>query len=227
MKMDIDPEEQKPSILPDMSPERMAYLNAEVQKRVLLNGLVQGSAMHIWKSCHYLVKERLDQLSPTLMTLYDEYISLTSFSLWKLDISLVMAEIQKGNEMGLNTGGFMVQGQEQVKFKSDGSVDIEVKATNFPVMLHELTKGIIDYLICHAIPEDLDEAELDYYYAKADDYANEMWHYILSPAIWETFVQAANCDTQDLAKVIHAACKMEPEKLYEEFKKHIDERTSN
>jgi len=226
MKMDIDPEQQKPSVLPDMSPERLAYLNAQVQKRVLLNGLVQGSAMHIWKSSHYMVKEEIDKLSPALMSLYDEYISLTSLSLWQLDISLAMKEIQKGNEMGLNTQGYMTQGQCKLNF-GEGGVEIEIKAVNFPVMLHELTKGILDYLICHAIPEDLDEAELDYYYAKADDYSHEMWHYILSPTIWETFVQAADCDTQDLAKVVHAACQMEPEELYKEFKTLIDDRASN
>lgn len=228
-QMDIDPKSKKPNMMPNITSDRLEYLNQEIQKRVLLNALVQGSSMNIWKSCHYLVMEKLDLISPSLMPLYDEYISLTSLSVWKINVSLMMDEIQRGNEMGANAdGGFMVQGQCKVDFKQNpGKVSVEVKAVNFPVMLHELTKGIVDYLICHAIPKDLSESELDYYYNKADAYQNELWHYIMSPTLWNIFVQTSNCDTQDLAKAIYAACKMPAQDLQNEFKKYIDEHRAN
>jgi hypothetical protein len=220
LNMDVSPDDQKPSMMPDLSPERLKYLNEQVQRRIILNGLVQGSAMHIWKSSHYIVNEKLSQLSPALMPLYDEYISLTNFSLWQVPVSLVSQQLEEGQ-------GFMTQGQCKLDFHSGKDVILEIKATNFPVMLHELTKGIVDYLICHAIPEDLTEEELDYYYAKADSYPNEIWHYFLSPSVWNSFVQAQGCRTDELPRRIYQLCQMGYPELVETFKGYIDEYRAN
>ena len=198
LKMGLDSTEEQddsPEPVLSLSPEQQREMRDEIQKRVILNGLVHGSAMHIWKSAHYIIKEKLDEIDPLLMELYNAYTASIGWMLWQISPSAAIAEIKSHG---------LAQGKNELKFEEEGEAecDIECSGINFPVLLHEVTKGAMDYLICHGIPKEYSEEELTYYYAKADSYENEYWHYLLSPSLWVSFIEAASLSTQELPLAI-------------------------
>ena len=172
--------------------------------------------MHIWKSAHYIIKEKVDELDPMLMFLYDQYTSSIGWLLWQLS--------PDDAQEAIGAGGAITQGYNQLEFEEEGEPECNVhcNAVNFPVLLHEITKGAMDYLICHGIPQDLSEEQLKYYYAKADSYENELWHYYMSPTIWIKMVEAADVDTQDLPLVIARLTQLSYQELTQVLQACID-----
>lgn len=211
----IDEQDDSPEAVLSLSPERQREMRDEIEKRVILNGLVHGSAMHIWKSVHYIVKEEVDMIHPLLMQLYDVYTSGVGFMMWQMPPELAMMEIGSHG---------LTQGKNELKFKKEGEAecDIECGGINFPVLLHEITKGAMDYLICHGIPKEYSEEELKYYYAKSDAYENEYWHYLLAPSLWTSFVEAAKLSTQEIPLAIARMTKLSYQDLSDVMKACID-----
>jgi hypothetical protein len=215
--MDLDTDQ-------DDSPEPFLSLNKEdkdrmydeIQKRIILNGLVHGSAMHIWKSAHYIIKEQIDQVDNFLMTLYDEYTAAVGWLIWQMDPDSFQREV-----------GGITLGYNKLEFEEEGEPEVNVHchAVNFPVLLHELTKGAMDYLISRGIPQDFSAEQLEYYYAKADAYENELWHYLMSPTIWIKLVEAADVVTQDVPAVIANLTQLSYQELTEVLRACIDSKT--
>jgi hypothetical protein len=192
----------------------------EIQKRIILNGLVHGAAMHIWKSAHYIIKDQIDELDPMLMVLYDQYTTSIGWLIWQMSPDNAQAAIDGGNAM--------TQGFNKLEFEEHGEPECSVHchAVNFPVLLHEVTKGAMDYLICRGIPSNYSEDELRYYYAIADSYANEFWHYLMSPTVWTKLVEAAGVDTQELPMVIARLTQLSYHELTDVLRACIDGRES-
>lgn len=211
----VDDQDDSPEAVLSLSPEKQRQMRDEIEKRIILNGLVHGSAMHIWKSVHYIVKEEVDMIHPLLMQMYDVYTSGTGFLIWQISVAEAMSSIEKDG---------LTQGQNQLKFEEEGEAgcDIECSGVNFPVLLHEITKGAMDYLICHGIPKEYNEEELKYYYAKADAYENEYWHYLLSPSLWTSFTEAADASTQEIPLAIARMTQLSYQELTQVMKACID-----
>jgi len=216
--LSVSPEEQDDNPNPALSlePEQQRKMYQEIQKRIILNGLVHGAAMHIWKSAHYIIKDQIDNLDPMLMTLYDQYTTSVGWLIWQMSPDDMQAAI--------DSGAAMTQGFNQLEFEEEGEPECNVHchAINFPVLLHEVTKGAMDYLICHGIPQEYNEEELRYYYATADSYENEVWHYLMSPTVWNRLVQAADVDTQELPLVIARLTQLSYQELTDVLRACID-----
>lgn len=212
---ETEEQDDSPSPVLSLSPERQREMRDEIEKRVILNGLVHGCAIHIWKSAHYILKDRIDAIDSGLMDMYNVYTGTIGFMLWQMSPEMAFNEI---NRHGL------AQGKNELKFEEEGEAEcsIECSGINFPVLLHEVAKGAMDYLICHAIPEDYTEEELTYYYAKADAYENEYWHYLLSPSLWTSLLEAANVSTQELPAVIANLTQLNYQDLSTVMKACID-----
>lgn len=208
----VNEQDNSPEKILSLSTERQTEIEEQIQKRIILNGIVHGCAMHIWKSAHYIIKEKIDAIDPRLMELYNIYTTSMSWSLWQVSPSMAMASIK-------NEG--VTQGKNELKFEDDGC-DIDAEGINFPVLLHEISKGAVDYLISHGIPEDFTEEELVYYYAKADNHQDEFWHYLLSPSLWTSLIEAADVNSQELPEVIMGLAKLDLDKLSLAMKGCID-----
>lgn len=203
-RLDTDQDDSPESFL-SLSEEEKREMRDEIHKRIILNGLVHGAAMHIWKSAYYIVKEKIDNLNTILMPLYDQYTSSVGWIIWQMNPDSAMDSIDEHS---------MTQGSNSLDFQED-ECDIHCHGINFPVLLHEVVKGAIDYLICHGIPKAYSEEQLEYYYAKADDYQNEYWHYILSPALWTRMIDAAGVTTQEIPLVIARLTQLNYQELSE------------
>lgn len=216
---DSSEQDDDPTAALSLSEEERREMRDEIQKRIILNGLVHGSAMHIWKSAHYIVKEKVDAIDGTLMHLYDQYAASIGWILWQMNSEDAQDEISEGA---------MTQGSNTLEFEEPGEAECNIKChgINFPVLLHEITKGAIDYLICHGIPSEYTEEQLKYYYAKADSYENEFWHYLLSPTVWIKLVEAADVTTQEMALIIARLTKLDYKTLADVMCACIDSQES-
>lgn len=183
-----------------VSPERIKIIEGEVNKRIILNLIVNGSSVMIWSSAYYIAKEKLDKLNNKLIAAYDSYSAIVGCVLWMQE-----------PEIGENTVN--KQGVCEVNF--DNGLNCE--GINFPVLLLETNKVILDFLICKGIPEDFNEEELKLYYALSDDYNQEIWHNLLSPVIYADFLESINTESQNLPKIISKLSQMDYEVLKEIF----------
>lgn len=202
----------------NLSLEQKNGMRDEIQKRVILNGLVHGSSMYIWKSVYYIVRDKLMNLNPMLVQLYDEYTAGVNFLFWTMDPNSFHSDVREDQQF--------TQGFNEIKFEQPGRPEAIVlcKGINFPVLLHELNKGVMDYLICRGIPQEYSEEELRYYYSKADAYENEFWHYTLSPTLWNDLLETADVSTEELPRVIMNLSRLSYQTLTEIFRAMMDDK---
>lgn len=199
----IDPSFEEEEL--EIEPDRIPFVLKEIKKRKILNAFVHGSSMHIWKSCHHLVGDKLKKISPVLPILYDSYTSILGFCIWQ--------NTPNGLEQGFNEGSLMTQGINRITFDEEETPNIEVEAVNFPSMLHEVNKGAMDLIICHGIPEDVTEGELKYIYSKADRYQDEFWHYLISPSLWSRLLKSLNTGTENIPEILMEISLLDLEQL--------------
>jgi hypothetical protein len=211
-------QDHNPKPFLNLSPEKQEEMKDSIQARVILNGLVHGSSMYIWKSVYYIVRDRLNDLNPMLVQLYDEYTAGVNFLFWIMDPVMIQATIQSDRKF--------TQGFNEIKFDEPGkpAANVLCKGINFPVLLHELNKGVMDYLICRGIPKEYSEDELRYYYSKADNYQDEFWHYILSPTLWNDLLETADVLPENLPRVIMQLSKLSYQTLTELFRAMMDDK---
>lgn len=211
LSMDTEQEHDAESFL-ELTLEQKNKMRDEIQKRIILNGLVHGSSMHVWKGIYHLVADELDQINPELKGLYDYYTSILGLTIWMMDPNQFQVVIENNSQL--------TQGFNKLQFdkKKGFGGQIQAKGINFPVLLHELNKGVIDWLISAGIPRDYNADELKYYYAKADAYENEPWHYTLSPTLWSDLLDAAQVPNENIPKLISRIVKLSYPELVELFR---------
>ena len=217
-KIDLSTDQNhNPEPFLNLSLQQKNSMRDEIQKRVILNGLVHGSSMYIWKTVYYMVIDELNDINPILSQLYDEYTAGVNFLFWTHDPVASQSEINVGNQM--------TQGFNKISFDEPGmpAANVLCKGINFPVLLHELNKGVMDYIICRGIPKHYSEEELRYYYTKADAYENEIWHYLLSPTLWNDLLKTANVLPEELPRVVMQLSKLSYAALIDIFRAMMDE----
>jgi hypothetical protein len=170
--------------------ESMENFNAETAKRRILNALIQGGA----KKGHYmfqLVVPELNRLDPDLVNLYGVLMSFADYLYWIMP-----------NEQILNmaSGGEGMTGREEVDETTDPPT-VKAQAVWFPVLIHELLKGINDIVMTQGLPDDPRSAEM--VMGVADTLPDEIWDMRVGPIIYEKLVNSY------------------PEQLFDEDKKII------
>lgn len=171
-----------------ISDERKAELQIEIEKRRILNSIVHGAAIYQWTSAYYIAADKLADINPELLNKYNSLSALVNYYNWQILQSDMLA-------MG---GRPVVQGFNKVDIENK---DIKASAMNFPVLIHELSKGVVDYLTSIGIPQ-LPPYELEYVYAEADKYSHEQWHYFFGPTLWKSLLDTADVTSHDLPPFI-------------------------
>lgn len=198
--IEYDSESQEENKKIQLSPERFKIVEEAANKRIILNSIVNGSSVMIWSSAYYIAKEKLDELNSKLVEAYDVYSAVVNCLLWMQKPGQDMTDAVK-------------QGVCEIDFDNG----LKCEGVNFPVLLLETNKVVIDYLICKGIPEDFSEDELKLYYAISDDYSQEIWHNLLSPVIYSDFLETVNTESHGLPKIISKLSQLDYEDLKEIF----------
>ena len=181
-------------------------LNGEVQKRRMLNAIMQGAA----KKGHYMfhmVTEQLTNIEPRLVGLYGKLMSMTDLTYWMIP-----------DMTGGGGGGDMKGGKEKLDLSGD-KPKIIAEAWILPVLLNELIKGVMELLAAHGLPED--EREAKYVIGKADTLDSEIWDMRLGPVIWEKFIDAIEGDAYEIKHFLYYEIAQLPQDEFHTFMREL------
>ena len=162
--------------------------NLERAKRRFINSLIQGAA---FKGGHMfnLVSRELNDIDPQLMNLYTVSQSLMEHAYWLFpDMEQMVGS------------GESQMGQSEVDEETDPPT-VKARAFTFPLLVHELVKGVYEIFGTHGLPDDPRQQEM--ILSAEDTLPAEIWDSRLGPIFWEKFMGAY------------------PIELFDEDKKHI------
>lgn len=148
--------------------------NEEVYKRRFVNAMKEGAAKranHIYKE----VDDELVSMDPRLPRKYGKLMALSELASYMID----------ENEM--NGGEMQNGGMVNVEWpkSEDEKPVIHAQGMTFPLLMHELVKGVMELLSSHGLPQD--EKMRNYVTGKADFLGAQPWDRRLGPPIWERF----------------------------------------
>ena len=166
----------------------MENFNLERSKRRFINSLIQGAA---FKGGHMyvLVSKELNNMDPSLLNLYGVSQALMEHAYW------IFPDME-----GMAGGGGGQMGQSEVDEETDPPT-VSAKAVTFPLLVHELVKGVYEIFGSHGLPDDPKQQEM--ILNAEDTLPSEIWDSRLGPIFWEKFMATY------------------PMELFDEDKKHI------
>lgn len=167
--------------------DEMTNATSEVYKRRFLNAMTQGAA----KKCSHMfhmVDDELTDLDPRLMNKYSKMMASADY----------MYYIMPKMENGTNGGVVRVQ----FPTKDNPKAVIYAQAMVFPVLIHELVKGVMELLSAHGLPKNKKVGE--YVINKADFLAAEPWDMRMGPGLWERFTKMIEPDDFHLKHHIYS-----------------------
>lgn len=166
----------------------MENFNLERSKRRFINSLIQGAA---FKGGHMynLVRDEINAINPQLMNLYAVTQALMEHAYW------IFPDME-----GMAGSGGGQMGQSEVDEETDPPT-VKAKAVTFPLLVHELVKGVYEIFGTHGLPDDPRQQEM--ILSAEDTLPAEIWDSRLGPVFWEKFLATY------------------PLELFDEDKKHI------
>ena len=170
--------------------DSMEKFNLEKAKRRMINSLVQGAA---FKGGHMyvLVSNEINRLSPELLNLYGVTQSLMEHLYWLYPDMEGMA----------GSGGGQM-GQSEADPETDPPT-IHAKGFTFPLLVHEIVKGIYSLYGDQGLPND--PVQRSMVVGAEDTLPSEVWDSRLGPIFWEKFRESW------------------PDRLYEEDQRHLQQ----
>lgn len=156
--------------------------NIEVEKRRLVNTLVVGASQKIFNDAKKIYINDLSDLDEELPYLYSKLIKLNNY--------LLFCENIKIDDENHHQGGYVkvTLGNEHKLSK------IEVKAINFPILLIESIKGIMELLSSNGLPDELSMAEN--VINKSDILEEEPWDMRFGFGLWDMITLGENLNTK-------------------------------
>ena len=167
--------------------DEMVNAKDEVYRRRFMNAMIQGAA----KKCNHMfhmVDDELTDLDPRLPNKYSKMMAAADYMYY------IIPEM----ENGVNGGVVRVQ----FPTTSNPKAIIYAQAMVFPVLIHELVKGVMELLSAHALPKNKKLGE--YVINKADFLAAEPWDMRLGPGLWSRFTNMIEPDDFNLKHHIYS-----------------------
>jgi len=198
---------KKPMPVKDMefeSHDDIVNANEEVYKRRFLNAMTQGAA----KKCNHMfhmVDEELTNIEPRLPNKYHKMMSAADYMYY------VIPKMDNGVTGGLVKVEFPTPENPKAK--------IHAQAMVFPVLIHEIVKGVMELLSAHGLPKDKKLTE--YVTNKADFLAAEPWDMRIGPAIWSRFTEAIDANDFNLKHHVYSELAALPAKEFHRQMKEI------
>ena len=208
------------------SAQRMEELEMEVDKRRVINALMQGAS----KKGHYIfhmVADELDSIDPRLMGLYGKLMSLADFQYWVIPDSTMSGQAGGVEKIEWRKAEAPEdedeeEEMEKVDIEEDDEIPVVVaKAWIFPLLVHELIKGTLELSAINWADGHLDFEEQSEVIKKADTVEGEIWGMRLGPGMWEKFLDCVGSDNYDMKQWLFQELTKLPAKQFHEFMKEI------
>lgn len=202
---EIDPEQNfhtKPDDDYEFSYEdanEIGKIKAEVAKRKFLNAMICGASVDISKNASQLYVNELFQINEELPHLYSKLMKIGRYLMYCTKIT--------NNDDRHNQGAFVTVklGNEMKKSL------IEVKALNFPMLLSETIKGLLELCISNGLPDNMDTAK--FVLNKSDVLVDEPFNMIVGYPLWRKFVDAKDIDTKVIPSYVKNMSMIDAEEL--------------
>jgi hypothetical protein len=191
---------QKPMPVEGMefdSHDDMVNANDEVYKRRFLNAMTQGAA----KKCNHMfhmVDDKLLDMDPRLPNRYNKLMSAADY----------MYYVIPNMDDSVNGGVVRVE----FPSKKNPKAKIIAQAMVFPVLIHELVKGVMELLSANGLPKNSKLA--NFVINKADFLAAEPWDMRLGPGLWEQFTSAIDAEDFNLKHHVYSELAKLPAKEF-------------
>jgi hypothetical protein len=157
-------------------------------RRRLANALMQGNATNKFYLFN-MVAERLNQRDPSLVNLYGLTTSIPQLAYYFMP---------KGAEEQMIQGGgdeFIAGSEEVSKEKGEDKVKIKVRGQTFPLLIHEIVKGIYEYLSITKATKNAAETQ--------DTVGKERMDVITGAPLWKKLAEMIPDDAQELIPRIY------------------------
>jgi len=193
--------------------ENMPIDREQVNKRITMNALTQGAAVHNMATIHHAAAQEIEDISPQLLQAYGQFATGSTHMYWLMDFANMAREMLDQSTVGTtrvvygdneaedrdepegqeepNEGP--LGGQEEEGFDLEAPEDISTarvvaRAINFPVLVQELVKGTMELLSHHGL-EGLSKEQLIGIYQEADRLEDEPWLIQIGPQLWRAFLK--------------------------------------
>jgi hypothetical protein len=186
------------------SHEDMVNAKEEVYKRRFLNAMIQGAAKKTNHMFH-MVDDELTNMDPRLLNRYSKVMSAADYMYY------VIPKMDNGTNGGVVKVTFPTA--------ENPKAVIEAEAMIFPVLIHELVKGVMELLSAHGLPKDKKLG--DYVVDKADFLAAEPWDMRIGPALWDRFTDCVDSDDFHLKHQLYMELASMPVKEFNENMREI------
>ena len=184
--------------------DEMVSANEEVYKRRFLNAMTQGAAKKV-NHMYHMVDDELSDIDPKLPNKYAKLMSAADY------VYYTIPAMDEGV-----TGGMV-----RVEFPTaeNPKAVIHAQAMVFPVLLHELVKGVMEILSAHGLPKNKKIGK--FVINKADFLAAEPWDMRLGPGLWTRFTNMIEPDDFHLKHHIYSDLAALPVKEFNYKMKEI------
>lgn len=184
--------------------DEMVLAKEEVYKRRFLNAMIQGAAKKVNHMFH-MVDDELSEMDPRLPNKYAKMMSAADYMYY------IIPAMHEGV-----AGGIV-----RVEFpnKENSKIVIHAQAMVFPVLIHELVKGVMEILSAHGLPKNKKMAK--FVIGKADFLAAEPWDMRLGPGLWTRFTNLIEPDDFKLKHHIYSELAALPVKEFNVKMKEI------
>lgn len=146
-----------------------------INKRILLNMIIQGSSIHAFCTLHHLVKDELEKLIPGIVKLYDSLSVGTVSSYWKIDYSRYAEDPDFSQNMAI--------GSSKIEYNENEEPEVVCSAKTFTVLCQEMVKGGIECICLHGL-QGLSEEQLNIVYNFSDKRVDEPRYIQTSSEVW-------------------------------------------
>jgi hypothetical protein len=181
---------------------------SEINKRITMNALTQGAAVHNMMTMHRFVESELKALDPQLLEAYDKLSSGTEHTYWLMDYSSLA-----------NLAGAAV-GTSNVEYDDEDRPTIVAQAMIFPVLIQELVKGVMELLSHHGLSH-LSKGQLKKVLRVADKTTDEPWLIQIGPHLWTSFLKIVP-EHSRLAETIAKIAKRDPNFIHDLLSRTIE-----
>ena len=181
--------------------EEIVNANAHVKKRRAVNAMIQGAAKSVNHMFH-MVHEDLSELDTRLPGVYKQMMSAADYSYF------IVADLKSGQSQ--DAGSCETDYNED----EDGNLKpvIKARAMVFPVLIHELCKGVMEILSVNGLPTQENVAQ--YVIDKADFVQAEPWDMRFGPGLWRKFCDAIPDDDFKLKHHVYTElASLEPDEF--------------
>lgn len=170
LEVDMDKEDEIDRVEFDLQKE-LADVDQEMIKRRFVNTLIQGHAMSKMDLYKILATE-LNDIDPQLLNKYAVLMTSGGISHWLMP-----------DRAPMNAAG-----AESVEQNEDGTATIKVEAIVFPLLIHELVKGLTEYVGMAGYPESPSlTADV---MSQIDTPRNEVYDLMIGRHFWDKFADA-------------------------------------